>query len=387
MFDPSVYINGYAQLSPLGVGFYPIHRDKSPAVRGDLNRSATVDPFKIRSWAEHYHHRSFAARILRGSRLIVIDTEGPFKHPDCPGPDGELVLYSLLEDAEITVPRCPVVQTASGGFHRYLIIPKGFRIRPRVGLFPGIDILAAVSNVVLPGSRTSAGDYRALRSFEESPIPEAPRALMKLIRAAQRSRQSRLRASPASFMVSVDTAEVSRRQWYLLFRNRVFQSFWNRRGKAGDATDSAYEFHLAKACFCCGLNHRQTECVVVTWRRKHALDRDLKQLRTAIIPKALSEVEPWIEQWRAEREARDRAKNAAKTSNMILSHLNRVGKPQWPADISVALGIPSERAKKAMQRMASNGKLVRTFRGYEIVTDGDISMYHYSLIAKRNSEQ
>jgi hypothetical protein len=120
-----------------------------------------------------------------------------------------LVLYSLLEDAEITVPRCPVVRTASGGFHRYLIIPKGFRIRPRVALFPGIDILTAVSNVILPGSRTSAGDYRALRSFEESPIPEAPRALMKLIRDAQRSRQSRLRASPASFMVSVDTAEVS----------------------------------------------------------------------------------------------------------------------------------------------------------------------------------
>jgi hypothetical protein len=248
MFDPAVYINGYAQLSPLGVGFYPIHQDKSPAVGGDLNRSATVDPFKIRFWAEHCHHRSFAARIRRRSRLIVIDTEAPFKHPDSPGPDGELFLGSLLEDAEITLPPCPIVQTASGGFHRYLIIPKGFRIRPTVALFPGIDILAAVSNVILPGSRTSAGDYRVRRSFEEFPIPEAPRALMKLIRDAQppRSRQNRLQASPSGFMGSVDTSEVSRRQWYLLFRNRAFQSFWNRRGKAGDATDSAYEFHLPR---------------------------------------------------------------------------------------------------------------------------------------------
>lgn len=374
MFDPAVYISGYSQLSPLGVGFYPVNPDKSPAVSGKLSQSATVDPIKIRFWAEHCHRRSFAARILRRSRLIVIDTEAPFKHPDRPGPDGELVLYSLLEDAEITLPPCPVVQTASGGFHRYLIIPKGFRIRPRVGLFPGIDVLAAVSNVILPGSRTSTGDYRALRSFEESPIPEAPRALMKLIRDAQTppSRQSRLRASPSSLMVGVDTSEVSRRQWYLLFRNRVFQSFWNRRGKAGDATDSAYEFHLAKACFCCGLNHRQTECVLVNWRRKHALNRDLRQLHMAVIPKAYSEVEPWIERWHAEREARKRANKAATTANLILSHMNRVDDPQQPAAIAAGLGIPRERVKKAMQRMASNGKLVRTPRGYELVTSGDI---------------
>ena len=211
---------------------------------------------------------------------------------------------------------------------------------------------------------------------------------MKLIRDAQPplSRPNRLRASPSSFIVSVDTSEVSRRQCYLLFRNRVFQSFWNRRGKAGDATDSAYEYHLAKACFCCGLNHRQTEFVVMGWRRKHGLNRDLRQLRIAIIPRAYSEVEPWVQRWCAECEAREQQTKAAKTPSTILTHINKVGKPQSPAAISAALGIPRERAKKAMQRMALDGKLVRTLRGYEIVTDGDILTYHYCLIAKRNSE-
>jgi hypothetical protein len=33
------------------------------------------------------------------------------------------------------------------------------------------------------------------------------------------------------------------RQWCLLFKNRVFRSFWRRQGKVGDATDSAYEYH------------------------------------------------------------------------------------------------------------------------------------------------
>lgn len=92
------YIAGYDHLSKLGVGFYPIHPDKSPAVKGKLDREVTTDPFKLRYWAEHGHHRSFALRILRGSRLMVIDTESPFKHPDKPGPDGEMFLGSLLED-------------------------------------------------------------------------------------------------------------------------------------------------------------------------------------------------------------------------------------------------------------------------------------------------
>src|ERR1019366_2709376 len=82
----------------------------------------------------------------------------------------------------------------------------------------------------------------------------------------------------------LDTSEVSRRQWWLLFRNRVFRSFWRRQGKVGDATDSAYEYHLAKACFCCGLNHRQAEHVILNWRREHGLQRSLRKLREAIVP-------------------------------------------------------------------------------------------------------
>jgi Bifunctional DNA primase/polymerase, N-terminal len=368
-FDPGAYISGYRQLAALRVGFYPVYRDKSPAVQGKLNRVATNDPIKIRFWAECCHHRSFAARLLRDCRGFVIDTESPWKHPDRPGPDGEMFLGSLLEDSDTTLPRCPIVQTASGGFHRYLLVPKGFPIRPRVALWPGIDILTAGSSVILPGSRTEAGEYRAVRSFEESPIPEAPRAFIKLIRRAQEDGRcpDRTRATVGTYIDETDTSEVAPRQWWLLFRNRVFRSFWERRGKAGDATDSAYEYHLAKACFCCGLNYRQAESVILTWRRKHSLTRDLRQLRNAIIPKAWCEVEPWVERWHAERDAAEQLKKAAKTANIILAYIRNAGRPQTPSAISAALPIPRERAKKAMQRMAEDGRLVRTSQGYEIV--------------------
>jgi len=368
LVDPAAYICGYGQLSALGVGFYPVHSDKSPAVQGRLDRAATIDPIKISFWVESCHHRSFAARLLRGSRLLVVDTENPFKHADRIGPDGELFLGSLLEDCQTTLPPCPFVQTASGGFHRYLVVPRGHRIRPTVTIWPGIDVLAAGSSVILPGSRTEAGEYRAVRTFDECPIPEAPRAFVSLIRKAQKATlsHSRRHSVCSDPFAEVETSDVSRRQWWLLFRNRVFRSFWRRQGKAGDATDSAYEYHLAKACFCCGLNHRQAESVVVNWRRKHALDRDLRQLRRGILPRAWSEVEPWVERWNAELAAADELRRATKTSNQILAHMSMAESPHTPALVATALGLSRECIKKSMQRLAKDGKLLRTPAGYRL---------------------
>lgn len=364
------YITGYDQLSDLGVGFYPIHLDKSPAVKGRLDSKVTIDPFKIRYWAEHQHHRSFALRILRGSRLMVIDTESPWKHQEKPGPDGEMFLGGLLADHDISLPPCPMSITATGGFHRYLLMPKRFPVRSSIGLWPGIDILAAGSSVILAGSRTQAGEYKAARSFDECPIPEAPLALIKLIRATQRTKTGPNRSARRFEVPTMDfeTSAISRRQWFLLFRNRVFRSFWRREQKAGDTTDSAYEYHLAKACFCCGLDQRQTECVVLNWRQKHGLQRNLRKLRDAIIPAAWQEVAPWVENWRAERAAADNARKATKTSSMILDYVRDSDEPQTPSSVAAALPIPRERAKKAMHRMAKDSKLVRTEQGYMVGT-------------------
>jgi hypothetical protein len=246
-----------------------------------------------------------------------------------------------------------------------------------VSLWPGIDILAAGSSVILPGSRTDAGEYRAIRSFEQCTIPEAPLTLVRLIREVQKTRRGAVRAQSAvsTLMTEADTSEVSRRQWWLLFRNQVFRSFWKRQGKAGDATDSAYEYHLAKACFCCGLSQCQTEFVIGTWRRKHGLNRDRRQLRFGIIPKAWCEVGPWVEQWHSLRKAARELKTANKTSNLILSHIQTAGSPARPSPIAAALNIPRELAKKALQRMAKEGKLVRTAQGYEVVQAASLGTF------------
>jgi hypothetical protein len=243
-------------------------------------------------------------------------------------------------------------------------VPKWFRIRSSTSLWPGIDILAAGSNVILPGSRTTAGQYRALRSFEECPIPEAPRKFIKLIRRAQKTRREPV-PKGCQRLPDCDSSPVSARQWFTLFRNKVFRSFWNREGKLADTSDSAYEYHLAKACFCCGLNQQQTEFVIVTWWRKYGLARSLQKVRRGIIPAAWREVSPWVEKWHAERAAAAEARKAAKTSSMILAYISEAG-VQTPSSIASALPISKERAKKAMQRMAKEGSLVRAKEGYAV---------------------
>ena len=319
---PGDYIDGYDELSKLGVGFYPIHRDKSPAGEGNLDSAVTLDPVKIQFWAVFRHYRSFAARIRKGSRLFVVDTENPFKHQDKLGPDGELFFHGLLEDNSITLPPCPTVRSANDGRHRYLLALKGYRIHSTVSLWPGIDILAAGSNVILPGSRAENGQYVALRSFGECPIPEAPLELIRLIRNAQRARHKRDRSRPQCLqpMPCAAPPGISRRQWWLLFRNRVFQSFWRREGKAGDATDSAYEFHLAKACFCCGLTQSQTIAVILRWWKQHGLRRCPAKLEHAIISKAWAEVAPWVNSWKQQHTADVEARAASKTSRINVTN-------------------------------------------------------------------
>lgn len=123
------------------------------------------------------------------------------------------------------------------------------------------NILGAGSNVILPGSRTESGLYTELQAFQACPIPEAPE-FVRLIRQAQRA--ARPDRSHQSLPPGGDSSRVSARQRWRLFHNRVFRSFWTRKGKAADTSDSAYEFQLAKACFCCGLDQGQTTAVILT---------------------------------------------------------------------------------------------------------------------------
>jgi hypothetical protein len=200
-----------------------------------------------------------------------------------------------------------------------------------------------------------------MRSFEECSVPEAPKEFIKLIREARKVVPRRQLPRPS--LPSGDSL-VSRREWRLLFQNQVFRQRWNRTGKLGDPSDSAYEYHLAKACLCCGLDQIRTAAVILKWREKHELKRSSKKLVTGIIPAAWCEVSPWVDGWHAAQSAEKEARKATKTGSIIRAHISEAGTPQTPSMIAAALSIPNERAKKAVQRMAKKGWLRSSKEGY-----------------------
>jgi hypothetical protein len=68
----------------------------------------------------------------------------------------------------------------------------------------------------------------------------------------------------------------------------------------GDTSLSAYEFHLAKACFCVGLDTDQVKTVIKWWWKHHNLTgRPEKKLAKAIIPAAWRDVAEYVVGWKA----------------------------------------------------------------------------------------
>ena len=285
--------------------FLPILPTKAPACS---HSCSTTDPSKIRNWASWPRVTGFAAKIAPKSRLVVLDIDSPTKRPDAP--DGFLSLGMALQDAAVELPPHPVVATPSGGRHHYFQIPAGVRIRSVIGTWPGVDVLAAGSLAILPGSATHRGEY-SLESGDFAEIPELPKALARACRDRQRELKpagKRQAAREAAATMPKPTGDgpscISPQERYRLFRNEKFAIMWNRHKTEGDTSDSAYEFHMAKACFCVGLDSGQTAEVIGWWRREHGIEgRDVKKLVSCVIPAAWAEVREWVEEWKAEHRA------------------------------------------------------------------------------------
>ena len=116
--------------------------------------------------------------------------------------------------------------------------------------------------------------------------------------------------------------------------------------------------------FCAGLDRQQVVSIIMTWRKTHGLSRSLKQLDKGIIPAAWREVSLWVSGWHADRSVAEKARNATKTTKMILAYITAEGSPKTPSSIAAALDIPGERVKMAVQRLEKRYKLRRTKEGY-----------------------
>ena len=100
------------------------------------------------------------------------------------GLDGRARIDEIAETMGFTLPETIRVKTPSG-WHLWLGLPSGVRIRNRVGRVgpldaPGVDIRSLGGGLVGPGSRGPKGAYR-LDSAPDTPLAPAPDGLLKLL--------------------------------------------------------------------------------------------------------------------------------------------------------------------------------------------------------------
>lgn len=119
--------------------------------------------------------------LRTGRGLLVVDVDD--KH----GNDGMAAWLDLCRQHGFE-PSAPVVRTPSGGWHIYFAAPRSRRLAGHVGILPGVDLRGDGNYVLVPPSRTEAGEYRYVdpARTEAGPHPPAPRWLLDLARPGRK---------------------------------------------------------------------------------------------------------------------------------------------------------------------------------------------------------
>lgn len=104
------------QLAEAGCFIHPCRSDKTPLTR--WRDVSTTDADAIRSWWKRWPDAIPAIDVGK-SGLFVIDCD---RHG---GPDGVANFEKLIAGLGLDLSAAPVVETPSGGFHYYFLMPKG----------------------------------------------------------------------------------------------------------------------------------------------------------------------------------------------------------------------------------------------------------------------
>ncbi len=181
-------------LAALGLRIFPAHNiykgrcscgnrqcpspGKHPRISG-WQAAATTDPAQIQRWRKAYPYANWGIAIDPGD--MVLDED--------PRNGGEESLQRLDRDIG-GLPDTWRVLTGGGGEHHYYRLPPDMTVRsgPLEG-YPGLDVKAADSLVIAPGSVHASGrryEWDLAAHPEDMPRAEAPAALIAIARKGAR---------------------------------------------------------------------------------------------------------------------------------------------------------------------------------------------------------
>lgn len=168
-----------------GFRVFPLrHKDKRPAIKA-WPEVASAEDDDIKAWfdGEAGVGVRCGQTAFDGTRFFVVDIDVKDGQPG-------------LESWDDVVAECPdlkpitsetvCVETPSGGFHYYFVVPDGRECPTNGRPWEGIDIRGEGGYVVAPPSELPNGQYRWVRDPQEFVVLPAPESLMDALDAAAR---------------------------------------------------------------------------------------------------------------------------------------------------------------------------------------------------------
>jgi len=172
------------KFAALGAKIVPEDKGKKPKIKGWLNGEASSDPEKIKGWAEKWPDCNFSTLTGAASGFFALDID--IKN----GSHGMESWEKMKVDAGVETVKTFLVQTGSGGFHPYFLLPPGFAV-PLISQwpdYPGVEVKGDGGKVTLAGSYYADGrEYRVVDD-NGGKFAECPDWLLKLIKAHKKKR-------------------------------------------------------------------------------------------------------------------------------------------------------------------------------------------------------
>lgn len=131
-----------------------------------------ADLEQMLNWSHRFPHAGIAVVTGRVSGIVVLDADGHF---------------GAAEALKLGVPKTPMVQTPSGGFHAYFKHPGfDFKNSTKLGDSKKIDIRGDAGYVLAPHTkRTDGRRYTWMVHPEKTRLSQAPAWFLKMLEAAK----------------------------------------------------------------------------------------------------------------------------------------------------------------------------------------------------------
>jgi hypothetical protein len=242
----------------------PTGQNKKPILKSVLQQ-ASKDLGKIRAWEERYPGCRWAIRLDPDTDVMVLDIEGPEKGKG----DGLATLAQLECKHSAKLPEGPNARSMNGGTHlwgrcpgKYAHVVKNWT--SPLGMGCGLDLRVHTGSVAVPPST----GYHWIIPPTAMPLPVWPEWLVRELLKAKgidpdnptSAKVLAPRSSPPnrSGLMTLASEPYSDKLYFRLGRKcPTFQATWNRVANFSDASNSSYEFAIAKAALTWGFTPGQ----------------------------------------------------------------------------------------------------------------------------------